>query len=79
MPLTINYAKHEDKVITMGKQVADYYPPGATEPIVRPAHIPPPAVPEAEVSADKSLKEAATTPPVAETVKKAPKVPAKKK
>ena len=72
MPLVINYVpKHEDKEIVMGKkEVADYYPPGATEPIVRPSHIAPPAVPEAEVDADKSLAEAATTPPVTKTVKK---------
>ena len=70
MPLTINYAKVEPKEIRMGKkEVADYYPPGATEPQVRPAHIPP-AVPVSEVSEDKSLKEAATSPPVVETVKK---------
>jgi hypothetical protein len=78
MPLIINYVpKHEDKVITMGKKdepVADYYPPGATEPQVRPAHIPPPAVPEADVE-EKSIREAATSPPVAKTVKKEPAAP----
>jgi hypothetical protein len=78
MPLTINWIpKHEDKVITMGKEKADYYPPGATEPIVRPAHIAPPAVPIADVES-KGLKEAATTPPVSETVKKEPKVATKR-
>ena len=42
MPLEINWLpKQEDKEIIMGKQpVADYYPPGATEPIVRPADVP---------------------------------------
>jgi hypothetical protein len=69
MPLIVNWLpKRENKEIIMGKQVADYYPPGATEPQVRPAHIPPPAVPIADVES-KSIKEAATTPPVAETVK----------
>lgn len=54
MPLTIDWLpKHEDKVITMGKQpVADYYPPGATEPIVRPPGIPAPA-PDLEEEAPK--------------------------
>ena len=33
--------------------VADYYPPGATEPIVRPAHIPPP---EASAEVKEELK-----------------------
>jgi hypothetical protein len=44
MPLIINrLPKQEDKEIVMGKQpVADYYPPGATEPIVRPANVPAP-------------------------------------
>jgi hypothetical protein len=44
MPLTVNWLpKQEDKEIIMGKQpVADYYPPGATEPIVRPPDVPAP-------------------------------------
>lgn len=45
MPFTIHREPEKDKVITMGQAdqpVADYYPPGATEPIVRPAHIPAP-------------------------------------
>lgn len=52
MPLIINkLPKHEDKVIIMGqasKSVADYYPPGATEPIVRPASVPPAVEKESE-------------------------------
>ena len=41
--LKINWPpKQENKEIIMGKQVADYYPPGATEPIVRPADVPAP-------------------------------------
>jgi hypothetical protein len=81
MPLIINeLPKRENEVIHMGKQpVADYYPPGATEPIVRPADIPPPAVPESEVDESKSIKEAATTPPVAKTVKEEPKKAVSKK
>jgi len=81
MPLIINHVKQEDKVIVMGKkeEVADYYPPGATEPIVRPADVPPPAVPLEDVE-PKSIKEAATTPPVAKTVhEEKPKPVSKKK
>lgn len=48
---TIHKEAPKTKIITtgqgdrdMGKEpVADYYPPGATEPIVRPSHIPDPA------------------------------------
>jgi hypothetical protein len=49
MPLTIHeLPKQKDKVITMGKAnepVADYYPPGVTEPQVRPADVPAPEKP----------------------------------
>ena len=55
MPLVINYAKRDDKEIIMGKQpVADYYPPGATEPIVRPANVPAPNENPEGVVVDKS-------------------------
>ena len=65
MPLVINYlSKQEDRVISMGKRKTE--------------DIPPPAVPQADVK-EKSIKEAATTPPVVETVKKSPKVPSQKK
>lgn len=73
MPLTIKYLpKQEDKVITMGKEKAkaDYYPPGATEPQVRPAHIPPPPLADVEEAA---ATEKPAAPPVVETVKKASK------
>lgn len=57
MALTVNWLpKHPDKVITMGKEKQE--------------DAPPPAVPIADVEEDKSLKEAATTPPVVETVHK---------
>lgn len=48
MTLEIHEEPKKDRLITLGKAdqpiepVADYYPPGATEPIVRPAHIPAP-------------------------------------
>ena len=48
-----------DKEIEMGKEpVADYYPPGATEPIVRPDNVPEPAAnAEVEEPADKPAKD----------------------
>ena len=55
MPLIINkLPKHEPKEIRMGKQVADYYPPGATEPIVRPDNVPAPNENPEGVIVDKS-------------------------
>jgi hypothetical protein len=50
MPFTIHKEPDKDRRIVMGKAdepVADYYPPGATEPIVRPADVPAPE-PDAE-------------------------------
>ena len=56
MALTINWLpKQPDKVITMGKEKQE--------------DAPPPAVPIADVE-EKPLKEAATPPPVVETVHK---------
>jgi len=46
MPVIFNkLPKREDKEIRMGKPDADYYPPGATEPQVRPANVPAPDAP----------------------------------
>jgi len=56
MPLVVNWKpKQQNKEIVMGKQpVADYYPPGATEPIVRPADVPAPNENPEGVVVDKS-------------------------
>lgn len=55
MTFTIHKEAPKDKLVTMGKAdkelemtkekepVADYYPPGTTEPIVRPDNVPDPA------------------------------------
>ena len=61
MPLIINeLPKREDKVITMGKQPeADYYPPGATEPQVRPADVSEPEEEPEEEEAAEPKKAAA--------------------
>ena len=60
MPLIINMLPHQgpaqgNKEIVMGKkEVADYYPPGATEPMVRPADVPAPK-PEGVVVESESV------------------------
>jgi hypothetical protein len=79
MPLIINWLpKVQDKVIVMGKQpVADYYPPGATEPIVRPDNIPAPEAepePEGVITGDEKA-----APVKKEPAKEPAKAPAKKK
>lgn len=69
MTFTIHREAPKAKLVTMGQgekemgkePVADYYPPGTTEPIVRPAHIPDPA-----------LKNAVESPEGAEIVSKEP-------
>lgn len=62
MGLEIHEEPKKDRIITMGQAdkpvepVADYYPPGATEPIVRPAHIPAPE-PKPEPVKEPEVKE----------------------
>lgn len=77
MPLIIHeLPKKEDKEIIMGKQPkADYYPPGATEPQVRPDNVPA----EEEATVVESVAEPVEEQPKAEPKKAAPKSVAKKK
>lgn len=84
MPLIINeLPKQQPKEIRMGKQpVADYYPPGATEPQVRPANVPAPNEnPEGIVTKSDSVSEAVETAKekAHEDVAKTPKKSARKK
>jgi hypothetical protein len=76
MGLIINWLpKPQGEVITMGKQpVADYYPPGATEPIVRPDNVPAEPEPEGVITGDEK-----TAPVKKEPAKEPTKAPAKKK